>query len=110
VRRSAWFAGLVVGVPAGLLLAEFPTLGLVVAVAFAIGAVISPDRLAALGGLLTGLAGTWLLVIGLATANCAAFDAQPGQECVMADVGPWGAIATGVLVLGAAASVVAARR
>ena len=105
-----WFAGLVVGAASGFLLAALPAVGLFLVIAFAVGAFISQGRLAALGGLLVGASATWLFVIGMATARCAAFDAQPGQECVMADLGPWGLVAAGVLVLGVAASFVAARR
>jgi hypothetical protein len=57
-----------------------------------------------------GIPAIWLTVIGLATARCADFDAGPGQECVMADVGPWAAVAVGLLILGAAASLAAVRR
>ena len=109
-KASAWLAGLVVGAIAGFMLAELPTLGLFVALAFAVGAVISRDRLAALGGLLVGIPAAWLLVVGLATVHCADFDAQPGQECVMADLGGWGVVAAAILALGLVASVLAARR
>lgn len=108
--RRDWLAGLVVGVAAGFWFAEWPTLGVVIAVAFALPAAISVTRLAALGGLLIGIPAMWLTVIGLATARCADFDALPGQECLMADVGPWVAVAIGMLVVGTAASVAAARR
>ena len=109
-RPRGWLAGLVVGVVAGFWFAEFPTLGAIIAVAFAVPAALSRTRLAALGGLLVGIPAMWLTVIGLATARCADFAAQPGQDCVMADVGPWVAVAVGLLILGAAASLAAARR
>jgi len=99
-----------VGAVAGFWFAEWPTLGAVIALAFAVPAALSRARVAALGGLLVGIPATWLTVIGLATARCADFDASPGQECVMADVGPWVAVAVGLLILGAAASLAAARR
>jgi len=105
-----WLAGLVVGVAAGFWLAEWPTLGALIALAFAVPAALSRARVAALGGLLMGIPAIWLTVIGLATARCADFDAGPGQECVMADVGPWAAVAVGLLILGAAASLAAVRR
>jgi hypothetical protein len=107
---SSWFAGFVVGLASGLLVAEWPTVGVLIALAFVGGAVVSRHRLAAIGGLLLGTAGMWLFVIGAATARCASFDAQPGQECVMADLGPWGVVAAGVLAIGAITSVAAARR
>jgi hypothetical protein len=108
-RLRGWLAGLIVGVVAGFWFAEWPTLGAVIAVLFAIPAAMSRERVAALGGLLLGIPAMWLTVIGLATARCADFDAQPGQDCVMADVGPWAAVAVALLVAGSIASVAAAR-
>ena len=110
MNRSAFLAGLAVGAASGLLLAVWPTLGFLIAVAFAVPAAISRSRLAALGGLLVGLPSAWLTVIGLATAQCANFDAQPGKECVMGDLGPWAAVALGMVLLGAVCSLAAARR
>jgi hypothetical protein len=108
--RRDWLAGLVVGVAAGFWFAEWPTLGALIAVAFAVPAALSRTRPAALGGLLIGIPAMWLTVIGLATARCAEFDAQSGQSCVMADVEPWLAIAAGLLALGALMSLAAAGR
>jgi hypothetical protein len=108
--RRDWLAGLVVGVVAGFWFAEWPTFGALIAVAFAVPAALSRTRPAALGGLLVGMPATWLMVIGLATARCAGFDAQPGQACVLADVGPWVAIAVGLLAVGAVASAASAAR
>jgi len=99
-----------VGAVAGFWFAEWPPLGAVIALPFAVPAALSRARVAALGGLLMGIPAIWLTVIGLATARCADFDAGPGQECVMADVGPWAAVAVGLLILGAAASLAAVRR
>lgn len=110
MNRSAFLAGLAVGAASGLLLAEWPSLGFLIAVAFAVPAAISRGRLAALGGLLVGLPSLWLAVIGIATARCAEFNAQAGQGCTMADTGPWPAVALGLLLLGAVCSMAAARR
>lgn len=110
MNRSAFLAGLAVGAASGLLLGVWPTLGLLIAVAFAVPAAISRGRLAALGGLLIGMPVTWLIVIGLASARCANFDAQPGQECVMGDLGPWAAVAFGLLLVGTISSLAAATR
>jgi uncharacterized protein (DUF2062 family) len=106
----AWVAGLVVGVASGFWFAEWPTFGAFLAVAFAVPALLSRARLAALGGLFVGLPATWLAVIGLATKRCTDFDAQRGQECVMTDVGSWVAFATGLLLLGAISTLIASRR
>jgi hypothetical protein len=95
-----WLAGLVVGAAAGFLLAALPTLGAVLVFAFAVAALLSRTRVAALGGLLVGMPAVWLTVIGVAAARCAAFDAQPGQECAMGDVWGWVAIAVGLLAMG----------
>jgi hypothetical protein len=108
--RRAWLAGLVAGAAAGFWFAEWPSLGMALAVAFGVPAAISRARLAALGGLFVGIALVWLPVIGVATARCAAFDAQPGHECVMADVAPWPTVALGVFLLGGVCSLAAARR
>jgi hypothetical protein len=110
MKRSVFLAGLGVGAASGLLLAVWPTLGLLIAVGFAIPAAISRGRLAALGGLLVGLPSSWLAVIGFATARCAEFNAQAGQGCIMADAGPWPAVALGLLLLGVGCSLAAARR
>jgi hypothetical protein len=109
-KASAWLAGLVVGAASGFWLAELPTIGLVIAIAFAVPALFSRSRFAALGGLLVGVPLTWLAVIGQATATCATFDAQPGQECLMAELGPWPFVAVGLLVIGTICSLAAARR
>lgn len=98
--RRNWLAGLAVGASAGFFFAELPTLGAVLVVAFAVPAIVSRDRIAALGGLLVGIPAMWLTIIGVATARCAAFDAQPGQECGMGDVLGWVGIALGVLAIG----------
>ena len=106
----SWLAGLVVGVAAGFWLAEWPAHGAVLAVAFAVPAALSRARLPALGGLLVGIPALWLTVIGFATTRCANFDAQPGQECVMSDIGAWPFVAVGMLLVGAICSLAAARR
>jgi hypothetical protein len=108
--RRGWLAGLVVGLVAGFWFAEWPTLGALIVVAFAAPSAFSRTRLAALGGLLVGIPAMWLTVIGLATARCADFNAQPGQECVMGDIGLWPAVAIALLAIGATASAAAVRR
>jgi len=109
-KASTWLAGLVVGAVAGFWFAEWPTFGAVLAIAFALPAALSKARLPALGGLLVGMPAIWLTVIGAATARCADFGAQPGQECVMSDIGPWPFVAVGLLLVGTICSLAAARR
>jgi hypothetical protein len=107
--RSNWVAGLVVGAVAGFLLAELPAAAAVIALAFAVPALASARRLPAIAGLLVGLPAMWLTVIGLATARCAEFDAQPGSACGMADVSGLAVVAAALLVVGLVASVAAVR-
>jgi hypothetical protein len=107
---GAWFGGLVVGAASVLLLTELPAAGVVIAVAFAVPALASARRLPGIAGLLVGLPATWLAVIGLATARCAAFDPQPGSECGMGDVSGLAVMAAALLVVGLALSAAAARR
>ena len=108
--RRDWFAGLAVGAAAGFLLAVLPTLGAVLAVVFAVPALRSRTRVAALGGLLVGMPAVWLTIMGMAAARCAAFDGQPGQECGMGDIWGWGAIVVGLLAIGLVLTVRSMRR
>ena len=82
--RASWSAP-----AAGLLLAVWPTIALLLTVAFVVPAVLSRARSEAVSGFLVGLPAAWLAMIGQAAARCAAFDAQPGQECYWPDVTGW---------------------
>jgi hypothetical protein len=110
ISRTDWLAGLVVGAGAGLLLAEWPMAGALVAIAFALPAAVSRHGLAALGGLLVGLPAAWLAIITQATLRCAEFNAQPGQGCVMSDATAWVVAAAALLAGGIVATVAAGAR
>ena len=84
-----WIACLLVGAGGGALTLVFPPLGLLLEAAGALPAVASATRYAALGGLLTGLGATWLVLIARANARCERFNSFPGQGCVAPDLGPW---------------------
>jgi len=85
-RRTAWLAGLVLGVVNGFLLFEFPILAVVLLLASAVLVTRSRSWTAGLGGLAIGLGGLWVLVLGRARASCDAFNEVPGQGCVMPTV------------------------
>ncbi len=111
--RAAWIAGFVVGVGAGVLSLVIPTVGWVIAGAFAVPAIISRARVAAIGGLLAGFGSAWLGLLARATLDCQAFDAAPGQECVSPDLAPWLIAGSVMLAVGiglSAVAVVRARR
>jgi hypothetical protein len=108
--RTDWLAGLVVGAGAGLLLAEWPTAGALIAIGFAVPAAASRQRLAALGGLLVGLPASWLAVIWQAAARCAAFSGWAGQECIWPDLTGWITVAVGLFLVGAAVTALAVRK
>jgi hypothetical protein len=94
-NRPGWLAGFVVGVAAGVATLEFPTLGWLLAVAFAVPAVIVGPRAAAIGGLLSGLGGVWLVLLGRSHS--------PGIE-------PWLAVGAAMFGAGLLLSALAAWR
>ncbi|HET9457606.1 MAG TPA: hypothetical protein VFO78_09705 [Candidatus Limnocylindrales bacterium] len=96
-RTSNWIAGFGLGGFVGILLGVLPVLaGLLVAI-FLLPVLRSRAPLAAVGGLLVGAPGFWLILIGRAALACREFDAQLGQECVGPDLTGW-AILAGILV------------
>ena len=108
-RGSAWLAGLVVGVGAGFLSLSIPVIGWVIGLAFLAGALLSRAVAAGIGGLLVGGGGTWLVVLIESDARCRAFNG-PGRECISPDLAPWLAVGIGLLLAGAVATAIAARR
>ncbi|MBA2720550.1 MAG: hypothetical protein H0U52_15110 [Chloroflexi bacterium] len=107
IRPAArvWIACLLAGASGGVLTLVLPPLGLLLVAAGALPAVVSDTRYAALGGLLTGLGATWLVLIGAANARCESFNSLPGQECVGPDLGPWLTIGGAMLAAGVLLSV-----
>lgn len=109
-RTSNWIAGFGLGGFVGILLGALPVLaGLLVAI-FLLPTLRSRAPLAAIGGLLVGAPGFWLLLVGRASLACREFDAQPGQECVGPDLVGWSVLGAGLLLAGILLSWREARR
>lgn len=108
-RGSAWLSGLVVGAGAGVLALTLPTVGWLIAIAFAIGGLVSRARVAALGGLGFGLGAAWLAVLGQSIVACRSFTG-PGRACTEPDLTPWLLAGAAMLIAGTVATLVAARR
>jgi hypothetical protein len=106
--RSGWTAGLVVGVTAGLATLEIPTLGWLLVIVFAIAAVVVGPRVAAIGGLLTGLGGVWLALLGRVALTCQAAGDELG--CHAPGIEPWLAVGGAMLAAGIALTIVAGAR
>jgi len=86
---SRWLGALVVGGIAGAgSLVGGPIAGILALVA-AVLVVARPPRAPAIGGLLIGIGGAWLLLFGRVAITCQ-------MDCVAPDLGPWLAVA-GVL-------------
>ena len=103
--RRGWVAGVVVGVAGGLLALEFPTLGWLILVLFAVPAAIVGPRAAAIGGLLIGLGGCWLVLLGRVALTCRATVEELG--CRAPGIEPWLAASAVVLAVGLALTIVA---
>jgi hypothetical protein len=104
-RRSAWIAGLVVGVTAGFLTLEFPTLGWLLVVAFLVGGFVWRRPAAATGGLLTGVGLAWVALLGRVALTCRATGVELG--CQAPGIEDWLAVGVGLLGAGIAISALA---
>jgi len=110
-QRRAWLAGLVVGTAAGFTVFEAPALGVVLAVAFAVPALVGTPRLAPFGGLLTGAGGVLTVVLWMAAARCDSLNRGSAQEgCTSPDLGPWFAAGGAMVAAGLAFTVLAVAR
>jgi hypothetical protein len=111
-RSSAtvWLSAFILGLAAGALVLVWPTAGLLVALGFAIPALISRRRVAAASGLLVGAGAAWLALIALAALRCQAFDARPGQECSTGDASTFVLVALALLAAGLGSVFLAVRR
>jgi hypothetical protein len=98
--RAGWIPGFVVGVAAGFATLEFPTLGWLLVIVFGILAAILGPRIAAIGGLLTGLGSIWLVLLGHVAISCQATGNELG--CHAPDITPW-LIAGGAMLAGGVA-------
>ena len=106
--RSAWLGGLVVGVAAGFGTLEFPTLGWLLVIAFAVGADVSRRPLPAAAGLLTGLGMSWVVLLGRVALTCRATDGEVG--CHAPGIEPWLAVGLGMLATGVMLTVLEVAR
>lgn len=96
--RTAWLAGVVLGVLDGFLLFEFPLLGLVLTLIAALLLGRERPRSAGIGGLLVGIGGCWTFFLTRAKLACLAFDAAPNQGCEMPTVEGY-LVAAGLVLL-----------
>jgi hypothetical protein len=103
--RAGWIPGFVVGVAGGLLTLEFPTLGWLIVAVFAIPAAIVGPRAAAIGGLLTGLGGIWLVLLGRVAITCQATGEELG--CHAPGIESWLAVGGAMLAIGIVLSMIA---
>ena len=105
---TSWLAGLVLGVMDGVLLLEFPIAGIGIALA-TIGVIGWKGRLVAgLGGALTGVGATWLVLFGRVALTCGADVGDAG--CFAPGIGSAVTASAGVLAVGLAISAFAAVR
>jgi hypothetical protein len=102
--RSGWIAGLTVGAAGGFLALEFPSLGWLILLVFAVPAAIVGPRPAAIGGLLSGLGGVWLLLFGRVAITCEATGGEIG--CHAPGIEQWLAAAAAILAIGLALTIV----
>ena len=105
--RTAWLAGFVIGVAAGLLLLYM--VGAALAVAFSVGALMTTHRAAAFGGLGIGLGAGLSAVVGVAAENCRRYAETSGSECTGPDLSPWFDAAIAAVVVGLALTLAAVR-
>lgn len=106
--RSSWIAGLAVGAAAGFLALELPTIGYLILVLFAIPAAVVGPRAAAIGGLLIGFGGVWLLLLGRVAVSCRAIDGEIG--CQSPGIEQWLAVGAAVMAVGVALTIAAVVR
>lgn len=75
--------------------------------AFLLGLIRAAPRLPAFGGLFLGVGTTWVVLLVRSNLECQAFDAAPGQECNVLDIGPWLAFAAVLLAIGVISTALA---
>jgi hypothetical protein len=88
----------------------FPTLGWGIALVFGLLVLRRTRRLPAFAGLSLGLGAAWVGLLIRAQLACQAFDAEPAQECIQPDLGPWLALGGVFVAIGIVATLVAALR
>ena len=100
---AGWLPGLVVGVTAGFATLELPSLGWLLVIVFAIPAAIVGTRIAALGGLFTGLGTVWLVLLGRVALTCQAPDGEIG--CQAPGIESWLLVGAAMFAVGAVLSI-----
>jgi hypothetical protein len=98
--RAGWIPGFVVGVAGGFATLELPTLGWLIVIVFAILAALKGPRVAAIGGLFTGLGCIWLVLLGRVALTCQATGDEIG--CHAPGIEAWLAVGAAMLVFGLA--------
>lgn len=93
---TRWFLGLLIGGIAGIAPLALGTLGLMLAFAVVLWALVDRPRGVALGGALVGVGGAWFVVWGRAIRSCAGPNTAT-DGCVGPDLS--GLIAAPILVL-----------
>jgi hypothetical protein len=107
---SAWLIGLFFGAIDSILLFELGFVGLLFTLAFVGLVAWKGPRLPAAAGLVTGIGLVWTILFANVMSGCAAANLGSGAGCDLTGIGPWVAAAAGVLLIGVAGTVVAARR
>jgi hypothetical protein len=79
---------------------ELPPIGWGLAAAFVVGGLISKRRLAAIGGLVTGVGTAWTVLLGRVALTCQATGDELG--CHAPGIEPWLAAGLGILAVGLA--------
>ncbi len=106
--RTAAFAGLTVGAISGILLLEWPPLGLLILVAYVVLARVARQALAGLGGSLIGVGAVWLVLFGRVKLSCDG--TGPGGTCESPGIDAALLVALAVLLSGIGSWLLAARR
>ena len=107
---STWLIGLFFGAIDSILLFELGFYGLLFTLAFVGLAVWKGPRLPALSGLVTGVGLVWTVLMTNVTVRCAIENMTAGAGCEADGIWVWIGTAVGILVIGAVATVIAARR
>jgi hypothetical protein len=94
-----WLPGVVIGAWSGFLLIYGPVIGVLMALAFAAGA-IRARAPSAVGGLLIGIGGIQLFVLLLLNVNCAGNYGSGDEGCTPPDLTGWLVLAIGSVIAG----------
>ncbi len=110
MRVAFWLLGIVLGLIAGVASLETGVLVLLLLVPAIAWALRERARPLGLGGLIIGLGAGMAALLALANARCAASnvsDANYSSGCVAPDITPFLVVATALVVIGAAVTLIA---